>query len=136
MLAVGEQRFPSLFFLFFFLLFFLVLEGCASGQGSDPFSEAINRERFILRVESRNRYDVSVYVNPSGRRELLGTVSANGLEFFEFDYPSGRALFVELQTRLGDRYRVPSMPVLGGGRVDLMVYDDLRRSGFVRRAPE
>ncbi|MFH1764080.1 MAG: hypothetical protein ABIF09_07815 [Gemmatimonadota bacterium] len=114
----------------------LVLEGCATGGSSNPFDEATNMDVFTLRVESRNTFDVSVYVNPAGKRQLVGTVSSNGLEFFEFEYPAGRPLNVELETRVGDRYRLPPLVFTGGGRLDLLVSSELRRSGFVRRSPD
>lgn len=112
----------------------LLIQGCATGR-DNPFVDSQNVDAFLLRVESRNTFEVSVYVIPGGRRELVGTVPASGLEFFEFTYPAGRPLTIELQTRLGDRYRLPSVPFPGGGRVDLVVSNELRRSGFVRRGP-
>lgn len=118
------------------LVLLLVLQGCATGGSSNPFIDATNMDSFLLRVESRNSFDVSVYVNPAGRRELVGTVQANGLEFFEFQYPAGRPLNVELETRLGDRFRLPTLAFTGGGRLDLLIASELRRSGFVNRAPE
>jgi len=110
--------------------FFLVLGGCATAGSRNPFAEATNMDVIILRVESRNTYEVSVYVSPAGRRQLVGTVPGNGLEFLEFEYPAGRPLNVELETRLGDRYRLPPFQFFGGGRVDLFVSNDLRRSAF------
>ena len=117
-------------------LFFLVLGGCAVGGSGNPFTESTNTDRFVLRVESRNTYEVSVYVNPGGRRQLVGTVPARGLEYFEFDYPAGRTLNVELETQVGDRYRLPAAPIFGGGRLDLMVMGTLRNSGFTNRFPD
>jgi len=114
------------------LLFFLVLEGCATAGSDNPFLESRSMGVFSLRVESRNMYDVSVYVIPAGRRQLVGTIRANGMEFFEFEYPLGMPLSVELETEIGDRYRIPTAPFFGGGRVDLFVSNDLRRSGFRR----
>jgi len=118
------------------LVLILVLEGCASAGSDNPFDEAANMEAYLLRVESRNTYEVSVFINPGGRRQLVGTVPGNGLEFFEFVYPAGRPLNVELETRLGDRYRLPATPFMGGGRVDLMVQNTLRNSQFLRRIPD
>jgi hypothetical protein len=120
---------PGLFLLL------LALSGCASGGASDPFSQSINTDGFLLRVESRNTYEVEVYINPGGKRELIGTIPANGLEFLEFEYPAGQPLYIELETRLGDRYRVPGISFPGGGRVDMMISNTLRNSGFVRRSP-
>ena len=114
--------------------FLVLLAGCASG-GENPFVRAARQDTFLLRVESRYRHEVSVFVNPSGKRILVGTVPANGLEFLQFDYPAGRPLNVELEGRMGDRYRLPSTPFVGGGRVDLVIGTELRRSGFVRRLP-
>jgi hypothetical protein len=90
---------------------------------------------YLLRVESRNSYEVNVYVNPYGRRQLIGTIPGNGLEFLEFEYPAELPLNVELETRLGDRYRMQPFRVPGGGRLDLVILSDLRRSSFVRRGP-
>jgi hypothetical protein len=120
---------PGLFLLL------LGLTGCASGGSSDPFSQSINTDGFLLRVESRNTYEVEVYINPGGKRQLIGTVPANGLEFLEFEYPAGQPLYIELETRLGDRYRIPGISFPGGGRVDMMIMNTLRNSGFVRRSP-
>ena len=118
------------------LFFLLALEGCVSAGSGNPFTENTNMDGYLLRVESRNTYEVSVFINPGGQRKLLGTVAANGLEFFEFEYPAGRSLNVELETRLGDRYRLPSAPFIGGGRVDLMVMNTLRNSGYLRRSSD
>jgi len=59
--------------------FSLLLTGCATGTGDNPFVAGGNTDRFILRAESRNYLDVSLYINTAGKRELLGTVSARGL---------------------------------------------------------
>jgi hypothetical protein len=97
--------------------------------------ESQNQDGYLLRVESRNTFEVSVYTSTGGKRQLIGTVPGNGLEFFDFRYPAGRPLNIELETRMGDRYRIPSFSFPGGGRIDLVVMNDLRRSGFVRRSP-
>jgi hypothetical protein len=111
---------------------FLILEGCAGMGSSNPFVDASNTDSFLLRVESRNTYDVTVYINPAGRRILVGTVPGNGLEFLEFEYPAGRPINVELETRAGERYRLPPYPVTSGGRLNLYVNSRLRSSGFGR----
>jgi len=112
---------------------FGLLQGCATG--ASPFNENVPMTGFLLRVESRHNAEVSVYANPGGGRELLGTVPANGLEFLEFQYPAGQPLAIELETRLGDRYRMQPAHFPGGGRVDLLISGTLNRSGFVRRGP-
>lgn len=116
------------------LVLLLAAGACATG-GGNPFVESTNVDRYLLRVESQNTYEVSVYARPAGRRQLVGTVPGNGLEFFEFEYPAGRPLDLELETRLGDRYRLPALPTTGGGRIDLIVGSELRRSGFINRIP-
>jgi hypothetical protein len=109
--------------------FLFFLAGCATG-GGNPFVESTNVDAFRLRVESRNTYEVSVYLSVSGRRELVGTVPGNGLQYFEFEYPASRPLYIELETQLGDRYRVPPPPLSMGGLLDLYIYDELRRSVY------
>lgn len=88
---------------------------------------------FILRVESRHLREVSVYARVSGKRQLIGTVPGNGMEFMEFGYPAGRPITLELETAAGDRYRLQPQPVMGGGRLELVVGANLRRSGFIMR---
>lgn len=131
-------RIPLPFFRPALLGFVLVLalEGCASGGSGNPFDDAANLDLYNLRVQSRNLYDVSVYAVIKRRRHLIGVVSSNRLEFFEFEYPSGLPLMLELESEIGDRYRIPSFPFNGGGRVDLNVDNNLRRSGYVRRRQE
>ena len=120
----------------FVLVSSVLLQGCASAGSDNPFTESQRVDGYLLRVESQNSYEVMVYVNPFGRRELIGTIPGSGLEFLEFEYPSGVPLNVELETRLGDRYRMQPFRVPGGGRLDLVIMGDLRRSAFVRRGPE
>ena len=116
-------------------LFLLVsAAGCASSGSKNPFAEGSSVEWYNLRVENRNLYEVSVYVVPRGqRRVLVGAVSPGRYDFLEFQYPVGLPLAVELENEIGDRYRIPSVPFIGGGRVELVVLDNLRRSGYIRR---
>jgi len=118
------------------LVFFLALEGCATGGRDNPFVESTRVDLIMLRVESRNLYQVSVYINPTGRRQLVGTVPPNGRVFFEFEYPSSRPLRLELESDIGDQYRIPSPPFAFGGRLYLLVNSTLRRSVFVSRSPD
>lgn len=112
---------------------FLFLAGCASSTRANPFSDAGRLDVYNLRVENRNLYEVSVYVVPRGRRALVGTVGPDRYDFLQFEYPQGLPLSVELENEIGDRYRIPGSVVMGGGRVDLIVSSNIRRSGFVRR---
>lgn len=111
----------------------LILFGCASATASNPFTEDSARNRYQIRVESRSTYDVSIYVDLAGRREFLATIRPRSIEFLEFEYPLGRPLRLELESILGDRYRIPPGSAQGGGRVDLIIYENLRRSVFIRR---
>ena len=115
-----------------FFFFFLILCGCATTSSGNPFSATADMDAFLMRVESQNSNEVSVYINPSGKRELLGTVPPRGLEFFEFSYPARSPLRVEVETSMGDRFRIPSPTLAGGGRLDLVVSNNLRRSAFRR----
>lgn len=107
--------------------------GCASGSAGNPFDQTSAGDIYQLRVESRSSYDVSIYVDAGERRQLLATIRPRSIEFIEFQYPVGRPLRLELESMVGERYRVPPGPALGGGRVDLIILENIRRSGFVRR---
>ena len=111
----------------------LLLAGCASSSRPSPFTDAGRLDVYNLRVENRNLYEVSVYVVPRGRRVLAGTVGPGRYDFLQFEYPQGLPLRVELENEIGDRYRIPGAAFSGGGRVDLIVSSNIRRSGFVRR---
>jgi hypothetical protein len=111
----------------------LGMTGCASGGSSNPFDQTSTGDIYQLRVESRSSYDVSIYVDAGERRQLLATIRPRSIEFIEFRYPVGRPLRLELESMVGERYRVPPGPALGGGRVDLIILENIRRSGFVRR---
>ena len=111
------------------------LGGCASATSENPFRENWAVHAVILRVESRHNYNVSVYVNATGRRELVGEVRANSRDFFEFNYPESRALMLELESEIGETYRLPGTLFPGGGRVELVVGRNLRQSDYIRRVP-
>lgn len=115
------------------LLSGLALFGCASGGTSNPFTESSARDYYQLRVESRSTYDVSIYVDLGQRRELLATIRPRSIEFLEFQYPLGRPLRIELESMVGERYRIPPGSAQGGGRVDLIIQNNIRRSAFIRR---
>jgi hypothetical protein len=110
-----------------------VFAGCTSSSRPNPFSDSGRLDMYNLRVENRNLYEVSVYVVPRGRRVLVGTLAPGRYDFLQFEYPKGLPLSVELENEIGDRYRIPGSVFPGGGRVDLVVSSNIRRSGFVRR---
>jgi hypothetical protein len=116
-----------------FLLLALSLSGCASGGYSNPFNESSARDYYQIRVESRSTYDVSIYVEVGNQRELLATIRPRSIEFLEFQHPVGRPLRIELESMMGERYRVPPGSAQGGGRIDLIIQENIRRSAFVRR---
>jgi hypothetical protein len=113
-----------------------LLVGCASAASDNPFSGDWNRGVLTLFVDSRHDYNVDLYISPSGRRQRLGTVRANTQEFFRFEYPTDRPLMIELESELGEHYRVPAAVFTGGGRVDLRIQRNLRDSQYIRRAPQ
>ncbi len=109
------------------------LVGCATGPSGNPFVESAARNVYQLRIESLNSYDVSIYLETGEGRSLLTTIRARSIEFLEFQYPLGRPLRLELESFMGERYRVPPGSAQGGGRIDLIIYEDIRRSRFIRR---
>jgi hypothetical protein len=111
------------------------LSGCAGATANNPFASGANTDVFSFMVYSQHDYHVDIYVNPSGRRQRLGTVRSNQQEFFQFRYPASRPLMVELESELGESYRIPSTVFTGGGRVDLRIARNLRDSRFIRRDP-
>ncbi len=84
-----------------------------------------------LRVENQNVHDARIYLRPGGRRQHLGTVSARAVEFFEFQWDTGIPLDVEIELSVGERHRLPPVPVTRGGRAELTVARELRNS-FIR----
>ncbi|MGD2121704.1 MAG: hypothetical protein PVJ76_08165 [Gemmatimonadota bacterium] len=115
------------------VLLALSFSGCASGGYSNPFEEGTARDYYQIRVESRSSYDVSIYVEVGNRRELLATIRPRSIQLLEFQHPVGRPLRLELESMLGERYRVPPGTAQGGGRVDLIILENIRRSAFIRR---
>jgi hypothetical protein len=106
--------------------------GCLSGRSSNPFDESTRRETVILRAENRNLHDAILYLGRGTRRTELGTVSARGFQYFEFSWPFGVPLDLEIELAVGDRYRLPAFP-LRGGRLELTINATLRRSTLRQR---
>jgi len=111
------------------------LASCASAATDNPFTGGSNADVFSLMVYSQHDYYVDIYVNATGRRQLLGTVRSNQQEFFQFRYPASRPLMLELESELGEHYRIPTAVFNGGGRIDLGIARDLRNSRYIRRQP-
>ena len=108
------------------LVLILATEGCAGSAGS-PFDQSSRQETQILRVENQNLYDAVVFIRPAGRRQELGRVDARNVQFFEFPWPIGAPLDLEIELTVGERHRLLPQP-LRGGRVELIIASDLRRS--------
>lgn len=105
--------------------------GCAVGRRSNPFDESVRQETVILRAENRNIHDATLYLGRGTRRTELGPVSARGFEFFEFSWPVGVPLDLEIELAVGERFRLPPFP-LRGGRLELTINATLRRSTLRR----
>ncbi|MFC1661443.1 hypothetical protein ACFL3S_08350 [Gemmatimonadota bacterium] len=101
--------------------------GCAVGGSSNPFDESSRQETVVIRAENHNLHDATVYLRRGGRRQELGSVGARGFQFFEFPWPIGAPLDVEIELSVGERYRLPPFP-LRGGRLELTISSTLRRS--------
>ncbi|MBT8397182.1 MAG: hypothetical protein HKO65_18865 [Gemmatimonadetes bacterium] len=113
---------------------FLIFSGCSTGGSSEnPFNQSTARDQWVLRVESRNSYETQLFIDLDGRRELLATLQPRTIQFVEFQYPLGRPLRLEVESFIGDRYRIPPGASIGGGRVDLIIFENIRRTTFVRR---
>jgi hypothetical protein len=113
---------------------FLILAGagCGGGRtiGDNPFDRSVNQEQVTLRVENQNLHDATIYLRTGGRRQELGTVSSRGVEFFDFPWPFGRPLDLEIELSVGERYRMSPYPLTSGHRLELLISSDLRQSSF------
>jgi len=113
------------------LLLILASGGCGGRViKENPFDSSAGREQFSLRVENQNIHDATIFLRTGGRRQELGTVSARGVEFFDFPWSPGTPLDLEIELSVGERHRMPSHPFSGGRRLDLVVASNLRRSIF------
>ena len=115
-------------------LLFLVpvlLAGCVQRGRESPFHSSVREETMTLRVENHNVHDAEIYLRPSGRRQRLGAIASRAVEFFEFPWNTGIPLDIEIQLSVGERHRLPPLPVTRGGRVELTIAPELRQS-FIR----
>ena len=110
----------------------LFLEACASGTGENPFQGPIETDTVILQVVNQNRYDAEIYLRPRGRRELLATIHSGGLQVYDFQWPSGLPLSLELELTVGGRHRLPPFSFSGVDRLVLTIAPDLNRSTLRR----
>lgn len=110
----------------------LFLEACASGRGDNPFQGPMNTDTVILQVVNQNRYDAEIYLRPRGRRELLATINSGGLQVYDFQWPSGVPLTLELELTVGGRHRLPPFSFSGADRLVLTIARDLNRSTLRR----
>ena len=114
----------------------LSLDGCASGRTENPFQGPLTTETVVLQVTNRNRYDAEIYIIPGGRRELLATIASGGFQVYEFQWPPGVPLAMELQLAVGGRHRLPPFSFSGVDRLVLTVASDLTRSTLRRGGME
>jgi hypothetical protein len=110
----------------------LFLEACAGGTGKNPFQGPMETDTVILQVVNRNRYDAEIYLRPRGRRELLATIHSGGLQVYDFQWPSGLPLSLELELTVGGRHRLPPFSFSGVDRLVLTIAPDLNRSTLRR----
>jgi hypothetical protein len=111
----------------------LLLEGCATGRGDNPFQGPLGTETVILQVINQNRYDAEIYLRPAGgRRDLLATIDSGGIQVYDFEWPSGVPLALELELAVGGRHRLPPFSFSGVDRLVLTIATDLTRSTLRR----
>ncbi len=110
------------------LVLLLHVEACATTSAEGLPEELGPQEGVQIRVENLNDNDVEVFLHLSGDRNRLGRVTRGGLEFFDFEWPIGRPLDVEIVLTTGERFRVPPPNSTGGGQVYLTVASELRQS--------
>jgi hypothetical protein len=110
----------------------LFLEACASGTGDNPFQGSMDTDTVILQVVNQNRYDAEIYLRPRGRRELLATINSGSLQVYDFQWPSGLPLSLELELSVGGRHRFPPFSFAGVDRLVLTIAQDLNRSTLRR----
>ena len=99
----------------------LVLEGCAGSRVESPFQGPVTTETVTLQVSNQNRYDAEIYIIPGSRRELLATIASGGFQVYEFQWPPGVPLSMELELTVGGRHRLPPFSFSGVDRLVLTV---------------
>ena len=97
-------------------------------MADNPFQRSETEERVILRAENHNLSDARIFVRPRGRRTLLAEIRSRDQNFFEFPWPRGAPLDLEVELLTGGRYRPPPLPFNPGIRVELIIAPDVRRS--------
>jgi hypothetical protein len=103
--------------------------GCATPSASSPFDRQTNPgQALTLRVENRNLRDVTVFVRDGSRRQEIGTVNSRGVEFFTIPWFPGRPLDLEIESAMGERYRLSPYIYGGSGRLELIITPELRDS--------
>ena len=110
----------------------LLVSACATGTSPSPFDARGTQDAISLRVENRNIHDATLLLLRGKERRELGKVRGGALQYFEFAWPAGLPLDMEIQLQVGERYRLPPFPYVGGGQIGLTVASELRRSAFAR----
>jgi hypothetical protein len=89
-------------------------------------------ETVILQVTNQNGYDAEIYLRPGNNRKLLATIRSGGFQVYEFQWPPGVPLSLELELSVGGRHRLPPFTFSGVDRLVLTVAADLTRSTLRR----
>lgn len=104
---------------------------CTSRRSADsPFDTGVGpgQPQVSMRVENRNLHDATLFLRTGDRRHEIGTVSSRGVAFFDIPWSPDRPLDLEIQLSVGERYRLPPYPFISGGRLELTIASELRRS--------
>jgi hypothetical protein len=103
--------------------------GCATPSAGSPFERQTNPgQALTLRVENRNLRDATIFVRDGSRRQEIGTVNSRAVEFFAIPWNPGRPLDLEIESAVGERYRLSPYIYGGSGRLELIIAPELRDS--------
>jgi len=111
-------------------LLLLSLAGCLPGRALSPFDSSQQLDPLILRVENQNLHDATLYLRTQKGREELGSIQSRAIQFFDFGWPAGLPLSIEIELAVGERFRPPPYPYGGVGQLRLTITTELRRSFF------
>lgn len=111
------------------LVLTLACGGCASGRAESPFEGQAHPGQVVtLRVENRNLHETTIFLRDGSRRQEIGSVDSRGVEFFNLPWDPGRPLSLELESIVGERYRLTPYVYGGLGRLELIIAPELRDS--------
>ncbi len=112
----------------------MLVLGCSTGRALNPFDRSQGLETIRLRVDNLNLHDALLVLQRDKERIELGTVQGQGgFRYFEFSWPEGRPVDLEIQLVVGDRFRLPPFPAGVTGQLQVVIAADLHRSVIRRR---